>query len=57
MAVVGGRTVGSRNFSTLGNGQESIIAACRPDIEEIGATTGLYDFGKDLISIILTVAS
>lgn len=57
MAVVGGRTVGSRNFSTLGNGQEPIIAACRPDIEEIGATTGLYDFGKDLISIILTVAS
>ena len=57
VSVVRRRTIGSRNFPALGDGQEPVIAACSPDIEKISTTARLYGFGEDLISIILIVAS
>ena len=44
MPVEGNLASGVGHFAALGDGQEIVVAARGPDIEEIGASAGLDGF-------------
>ena len=52
MPVIRNRSVGRSHFATFGNRQKIVVGARRTDIEEIGPTSGLHGFRKNLITVL-----